>query len=44
MFRALRAYPQEVLQNGTVYIACMLCQLTAPGLEGNSHSNPGAAN
>jgi hypothetical protein len=35
MFRALLAHPQEVLHKGTWYtsIACMLCQLAAPGLE-----------
>jgi hypothetical protein len=33
MFRALLAHPQEALQNGTWYIACMLCQLAATGLE-----------
>jgi hypothetical protein len=33
MFRALLARPQEALHNGTWYIACVLCQLAAPGLE-----------
>jgi hypothetical protein len=41
MFRALLAHLQEVLHNGTWYIACVLCQLAAPGLE--FQSNPGAA-
>jgi hypothetical protein len=30
MFRALFAYLQEALHNGTWYIACVLCQLAAP--------------
>jgi hypothetical protein len=29
MFRALLAHPQEALQNGTWYIACVLCHLAA---------------
>jgi hypothetical protein len=33
MFRALLAHPQEALHSGTWYIACVLCQLAAPGLE-----------
>jgi hypothetical protein len=33
MFRALLAHPQEALQSGTWYIACVLCQLAASGLE-----------
>jgi hypothetical protein len=39
MFRALLAYPQEALHKGTWYIACVLCQLAAPGLEWNSARN-----
>jgi hypothetical protein len=35
MFRALVAHPQEALHKGTWYIACVLCQLAAPGLEWN---------
>jgi hypothetical protein len=35
MFRALLAHPQEALHNGTWYIECVLCQLSAPGLERN---------
>jgi hypothetical protein len=31
MFRALLAHPQEALHSGTWYMACVLCQLTAPG-------------
>jgi hypothetical protein len=31
MFQALLAHPQEALHNGTWYIACVLCQLAAPG-------------
>jgi hypothetical protein len=42
MFRALLAHPREALTKGTWYIACVLCQLAAPGLEWNF--NPGAAN
>jgi hypothetical protein len=42
MFQALLAHPQETLQRGIWYIACMLFQLAAPGLE--FHFNPGAAN
>jgi hypothetical protein len=41
-FRVLLAHPQEALHNGTWYIACVLCQLAAPGLKRNS--NPGAGN
>jgi hypothetical protein len=33
MFRALLAPPQEALHSVTWYIACVLCQLAAPGLE-----------
>jgi hypothetical protein len=40
MFRALLAYPQEVQNSGSWYIACVLCQLTAPGLTRNT---PGVA-
>jgi hypothetical protein len=42
MFRALLAHRQEGLHNGTWYIACVLCQLAAPGLK--LRFNPGAAN
>jgi hypothetical protein len=42
MFRALLAHPQEALKSDTFYIACVLCQLAAPGLK--FHFNPGAAN
>jgi hypothetical protein len=35
MFRPLLSHPQEVLQSGTWYIAYLLCQLAAPGLEWN---------
>jgi hypothetical protein len=31
MFRALLAHLQEALHSGTWYIACVLCQLAAPG-------------
>jgi hypothetical protein len=48
MFRALIDHPQEVLHNGTWYIACLLCQLAASGLKWNwkcrFHSNHGASN
>jgi hypothetical protein len=40
MFRALLAHPQAAIQNGTLYIACLLCHLATPGLEWKS--NPGA--
>jgi hypothetical protein len=33
IFRALLAHPQEELHSGTWYIACVLCQLAAPGLK-----------
>jgi hypothetical protein len=33
MFRALLAHPQERFTKGTLYIACVLYQLAAPGLE-----------
>jgi hypothetical protein len=36
MFRVLLAHLQEALHNNTLYIACVLCQLAAPGLEWNS--------
>jgi hypothetical protein len=42
VFRALLAHPQEALQCGTWYIACVLCQLAAPGLK--LRFNAGAAN
>jgi hypothetical protein len=32
MFRELLAHPQEALHSDTWYIACVLCQLAAPGL------------
>jgi hypothetical protein len=41
MFRALLAHPQEVVHSGTWYIACVLCQLAAPGSKWNF--DPGAA-
>jgi hypothetical protein len=41
VYRALLAHPQEELNKR--YIACVLCLLTAPGLD-QFHSNPGAAN
>jgi hypothetical protein len=44
MFRALLAHLQGRFTNGTWYIACVLCQLAAPEVEGNVHFNPGAAN
>jgi hypothetical protein len=31
MFQALLAHPQEALNNGIWYTACVLCQLAAPG-------------
>jgi hypothetical protein len=44
-FRASLAHPQEALTSGTWYIACVLCQLAAPGLNWKKfHFNPGAAN
>jgi hypothetical protein len=43
MFRALLAHLQQALQKRHWYIACVLCQLAAPGLEW-FHSKPGAAN
>jgi hypothetical protein len=42
MFRALLAHPQEVLQNGTWYIACYVSWLTKIGVD--MCSNHGAAN
>jgi hypothetical protein len=33
MFRALLSHPQDALHSGTWYIACVLCQLAAPGLK-----------
>jgi hypothetical protein len=33
MFRTLLDHLQEALHNGTWYIACVLCQLAASGLE-----------
>jgi hypothetical protein len=49
MFRASLAHSQERCTNGTWYIACVLCQLAAPGLEVRAstcfeQSIPGAAN
>jgi hypothetical protein len=38
-FRALLNHPQEGFTNCAWYIACVLCQLAAPGMEWNS--NPG---
>jgi hypothetical protein len=42
MLQALLAHPQEAIQSGTWNIACVLCQLAAPGMKWNF--NPGAAN
>jgi hypothetical protein len=33
MFWVLLAHPQEMLQSGTRYIACVLCQLAAVGFD-----------
>jgi hypothetical protein len=35
MFRALLAHPHEALDKRHFYIACVLCQLAATGLEWN---------
>jgi hypothetical protein len=36
MLRALLAHTQEALQSDIWYIACVLCQLAAPGLSSTS--------
>jgi hypothetical protein len=43
MFRALLANHQKALHKRTWYIACVLCQLAAPGLKWMIF-NPGAFN
>jgi hypothetical protein len=39
MFRTLLAHPQESLQSGTWYSACVLCPLTAPGAANRNNTH-----